>query len=102
MRKKVPEFGGLGLVLVDEGLPDIVGGVKLGRLLGRGVGLGRGVVARKNAAVFGLDGPDAPLVVHLRPGILSNTPDEFRVPRHASRLLRRHCLFLSFCFFRFS
>jgi len=91
VRKKVPEFGGLGLVLVDEGLSDIVGGVKLGRLQGRGVGLGLGVVARESTAVFGLDGPDAPLVVHLRPRVLANTPDEFRVPRRASQLLRRHC-----------
>ena len=98
MRKKVPEFGGLWLVLVEKGLPDIVGRVKLGRLLGQGVGLGLGVVARENAAVFGLDGPDAPLVVHLGPRVFPNTPNEFRVPRRASRLLRRHCFSLSFCF----
>ena len=98
MRKKVPEFGGLGLVLVDQRLPDIVGGVKLGRLLDRSVGLGLGVVARKSAAVFGLDGPDAPLVVHLRPGILANTPNELRVSRRGSWLLRRHCFSLSVCF----
>ncbi|KAK7374900.1 hypothetical protein VNO80_08343 [Phaseolus coccineus] len=72
--------------------------VKLGRLLGRGVGLGLGVVARENAAIFCLDGPDAPLVVHLRPRILPNTPNEFRVPGRGSRLLRRHCFSLSFCF----
>ena len=67
MRKKGPEFCRLGLVLVDKGPFDIVGRVKLGRLLGWGVGLRRRGVARENAAVFGLDGPDAPLVVHLRP-----------------------------------
>ncbi|KAK7334787.1 hypothetical protein VNO80_26551 [Phaseolus coccineus] len=88
-------------MLVNKRLPDIVGRVKLGRLLGRGVGLGLGVVARENAAIFCLDGPDAPLVVHLRPRILPNTPNEFRVPGRGSRLLRRHCFSLSFCFFCF-
>ena len=86
-------------MLVDERLLDIVGGVKLGRLLGRGIGFGRGGVARESAAIFCLDGPDAPLVVHLGPRVLPNTPDEFRVPRRASWLLRRHCFSFSFCFF---
>ena len=100
LSNQAPEFRGFGLVLVDEGLLNIVRGVELGRLLGRGLGLGLGIVAGQNATVFGLDGPDAPLVVHLRPGILATPPTQIRIPCRGSRLLRRHC-FCSFCFSSF-
>lgn len=77
--------------LVDEGLLDIIGGVELGGLLGRTGSLGLGIVTRENSAVFGLDGPEASLVVHLRPRVLPNPTDEIRVPAHLRcSLLRRH------------
>lgn len=90
-----PELGGLGLVLVEKGLLNIIGGIKLGRLHGGSVGLRLGVVAGESAAVFGLDGPQASLVVHLRPRILSNASYQFWVSCNPNglSLLASHFLF---------
>ena len=77
---------------VDERLLDIVGGVKLRRLLRRSLGGGLGIVAGKNAAVLGLDRPEASLVIHFGSGVLSDASDQVGVASAASALhLRRHC-----------
>ncbi|RYR10526.1 hypothetical protein Ahy_B05g078950 [Arachis hypogaea] len=88
-----PELGRFGLVLVDKGFLDVISRIKFGRLLRRCLRLRFGIVARQNAAVFDLDGPESPLVVHLGPRVLSDSPNQFGVPAHLPRcsLLRRHC-----------
>jgi len=52
-------------------------------------------MARENAAVFSLDCPNPPLVVHLRSRVLPNAPYQFRVSANLTRSLRRrHCCYL--------
>ena len=87
IERVLPELSGFGLALVEKGLLDIVSGVKLRWLLGGG-GLRRLlVVTRENAAVLGLDGPQTPLVIHLRPRKLPHTTDQIWVSAHLCGLL---------------
>ena len=86
----VPELGGLVLAVIRNGGLDVVGRVELWGLLG---GLGRrrlGLVAGEYAAVLGLDRPDPALVVHFRPRVFPDPPDQLRVPARQASLLRRH------------
>ena len=76
---------------VDQGLLHIIGGVKFRGLLGGRRSLGLGIVAGKNAAVFGLDGPETTLVVHLGSGVLTYAANQIRVSAHlGGPLFRRH------------
>jgi len=61
----VPELGDFGFVLVEKGFLDIISRVKFGRFLSGSFRFGSRIVARENAAVFSLDSPNTPLVVHL-------------------------------------
>ena len=53
------------LPLVQQRLLYIFGRVVFGALLGGSGSLGLGLIARESSTVFFLDGPEAPLVVHL-------------------------------------
>ena len=87
---KLLELGELGLALVEEGLLNVIGGVKLGWFR-RGRGLGRLlVVTGQNTAVLGLQGPDPSLVVHPRPGHLPDPPRQLRVASNPRLVPRRH------------
>ena len=55
------------LALVDKRLLHVIGGIELGGLLRWVLGGRLGIVARENAAIFGLDSPKATLMVHLGP-----------------------------------
>lgn len=87
----IPELGGLGLVLVNQGCLHIIGGIKFRGLLCRRRSLGLGIMAGENAAIFGLNGPETTFVVHLRSGVLTDAADQIWVPAHpGGPLLRRH------------
>ena len=78
-------------MLVNQGFLHIIGGVKFRGLLGRRRGLGLGIMARENAAVFGLDGPETTFVLHLGSGVLTNAADQIWVSAHlGGTLFRRH------------
>lgn len=59
------ELGRLGFALVGKRLLDVIGRIKLGRLLHGRSGGGGLLVVRKFSTVLCLDGPEATLMVHL-------------------------------------
>ena len=68
------------LSLVNEWLLHIVNWVELGSFDSQSRRLGLSIMARENAVVFGLDSPEASLVVHLGPGVLADPTNQIWVP----------------------
>lgn len=82
------------LAAIEDGFLDVVGGVKLGGFFLGFLRQGFWVVAREDAAVLGLDRPEAALVVHLRAGELAHASNQVWIPAARPRLplaCGRHC-----------